>query len=162
MPRLKADAVEVFIYRRVGRRVEFLALRRRANRRLPGVWQPVTGKIERGESAFAAARREVREETGLLPTRWHCLETAAFYFDMRHDAFTVLPLFAAEVGPSARVRLSREHDAWRWESGRTAGRRYRWQAQRAGLAAVRKEVLRGGPLARALEIVTPGPAPRRR
>jgi len=161
MPRLKADAVEVFVYRRVGRAVEFLALRRHPSRRLPGVWQPITGKIERGESAFDAARREVREETGLVPRRWHCLESATFYFDLRHDAFTVLPLFAAEVDAGARVRLSREHDAWRWEKGRGAGRGYLWHAQRAGLAAVRREVLRGGPLARALEI-DPTARPRRR
>jgi len=53
MPRLKADAVEVFVYRRIGRAVEFLALRRHPSRRLAGVWQPITGKIERGESALS-------------------------------------------------------------------------------------------------------------
>jgi 8-oxo-dGTP pyrophosphatase MutT (NUDIX family) len=152
MPRLEADAVEVFVYRRVGRKVEFLSLRRALNRRLPGMWQPVTGKVERRESAFDAARRELHEETGLESSRWHCLETASLYFDPRHDRFTALPIFAAEVAASARVRLSPEHDAWRWESGPRAGRAFLWNAQRAGLAAVRREVLGGGALARALEV----------
>jgi dATP pyrophosphohydrolase len=34
-----------------------------------GVWQSVTGSLEWGETAAAAAAREVREETGLDPDR---------------------------------------------------------------------------------------------
>jgi len=40
-----------------------LLLRRRDP---PDYWQSVTGSLEWGESAFAAARRELREETGLV------------------------------------------------------------------------------------------------
>ena len=73
-PRSRCPFIEVHLFRRAGRRVEFLCLRRARTRRLPGVWQPVTGKRRRGETAFAAARREVREETGLEPRRWWALE----------------------------------------------------------------------------------------
>jgi dihydroneopterin triphosphate diphosphatase len=41
---------------------EFLLLERR---RPPGFWQSVTGSMEWGETADAAARREVIEETGI-------------------------------------------------------------------------------------------------
>ena len=41
---------------------EFLLLERR---RPPGYWQSVTGSMEWGELADAAARREVSEETGI-------------------------------------------------------------------------------------------------
>ena len=41
---------------------EFLLLERR---RPPGFWQSVTGSLEWGELADAAARREVIEETGI-------------------------------------------------------------------------------------------------
>ena len=37
----------------------------------PGFWQSVTGSLEWGESAAAAAAREVREETGLDPAGLH-------------------------------------------------------------------------------------------
>jgi dATP pyrophosphohydrolase len=143
--------IEVYVFRRRGRRVEFLCLRRGRVRFLPGVWQPVTGQRRPRESGLAAAVREVREETGLTPLRWWALETVTMYFDPAADVVHALPLFAAEVGPAARVRLSAEHSAHTWLGAAAAGRRYIWQAQRTGLAAVRREVLRGGALAKALE-----------
>ena len=76
MPAIRCSHVEVYLFRRRGGKVEFLTLRRSPNRRkLPGVWQPVTGKLERGERAWASAAREVLEETGLKPRRWWTLES---------------------------------------------------------------------------------------
>jgi 8-oxo-dGTP pyrophosphatase MutT (NUDIX family) len=151
--RVLSTHVEVYLFRRRARRVEFLALRRAKGRRvLPGVWQPVTGKRLARETARACAAREVFEETGLRPRRWWGLETATLYFDAVADALCVLPLFAAEVGAGDRVRLSDEHDAHRFVSSREAARRFLWESQRRGLDAVRREVLRGGALARALAL----------
>jgi dATP pyrophosphohydrolase len=144
--------VEVFVFRRRARRVEFLCLRRAASRRLPGVWQPVTGGLRRGERALRGAAREVREETGLVPRRWWALEGVSLYFDAPANVARVLALFAAEVGARETVRISREHTAWAFLPARRAGARYLWQAQRRDLEAVRREVLRGGPLARALDV----------
>lgn len=143
--------IEVHLFRRRAGRVEFLCLRRAAGDHLPGAWQPVTGRIERAETALAAAVREVREETGLSPRRWWGLESVTVYFDVRADEVRALPLFAAEVAATDRVRLSVEHTDAVWLPAPAAGRRYVWEAQRTALAAVKREVLRGGPLARALE-----------
>lgn len=151
MPLERPRHIEVYVLRRRAGRVEFLCLRRAAGEWLPGAWQPVTGRIERAETALAAAVREVREETGLSPRRWWGLESVTVYFDVRADAVRALPLFAAEVTAGDRVRLSAEHTDAVWLPAAAAGRRFVWEAQRAGLAAVKREVLRGGPLARALE-----------
>jgi dATP pyrophosphohydrolase len=152
MPKLLMTHVEVYVFRRRARRVEFLCLKRAAGRVLPGAWQPVTGKLERRESAVRAAARELREETGLEPRRWWALESVTVYFDAAADAIRVLPLFVAEVGARDRVRLSREHVAFAWLPARAAGARYVWEAQRRGLAAVRAEVLANPKLARVLEL----------
>lgn len=160
MPEIRCTHVEVYLFRRRGRRLEFLALRRSPGRHLGGVWQPVTGKIVRGETAFDAARREVLEETGLRPKAWWCLETMTTFFDVASDSIRLLPLFAAEIGPRDAVRLSREHDAKRFASPRTAAKLYLWDTQRRGLEAVRREVLGARALSRALAIETPPRAGR--
>jgi 8-oxo-dGTP pyrophosphatase MutT (NUDIX family) len=129
---------------------------------LPGVWQPVTGTIRRGESFLRAAAREVREETGLNPARWWLLETPAFYFDRTTGALCALPRFAAEVAPGEPVRRSPEHSDHAFVSARTAGRRVLWDTQREGLRALTRQVLRGGPLAQALEVSPRKPARPRR
>ncbi len=153
MPTLSSTHVEVYVFRRRGRRVEFLLLRRSADRRtLPGVWQPVTGKRLARERMLAAAVRELREETGLTPRRWWALETVTLFPDTERDAIVALPLFAAEVDARVRVRLSREHDRSAWLGIGEAARRVLWQSQRRGLEAVRREVLGSARLASALEV----------
>ena len=143
------------MFRRQGRRVQFLALRRRPGGSLPGVWQPVTGKLTSGEPVARGALREVREETGLLPRRLWRLERVSAYYDPRKEAIRIVTAFAAELPARAPVRISREHTAHRFLTAREAARRFLWDSQRQGLAAVRDQVLRGGPRARALEIEVP-------
>lgn len=153
VPALRSSHVEVYLFRRRGRRIEFLLLRRSPDRRtLPGVWQPVTGKRLARERMLAAAMREVREETGFVPRRWWALETMTLYPESQADAIMAVPLFAAEVDPRRTVRLSREHDAAAWLGAREAARRVLWESQRRGLAAVRREVLASTRLAKALEV----------
>lgn len=55
----RPESVLIVIYTEGG---DFLLLERR---RPPGFWQSVTGSLEWGELADAAARREVIEETGI-------------------------------------------------------------------------------------------------
>lgn len=162
MPAFKSTHVEVYVFRRRRGRVEFLALRRAAGRTLPGVWQPVTGGVRRGERSLAAAVREVREETGLSPRRWWALESPTVFFDAIADTIEVLPLFATEIAPDDVVRLSSEHDQHAFLPAREAGARFLWESQRRGLDELRRAVLENVPLAEALAVTAPAPAPRRR
>ena len=155
LPRVLAISctqVEVHVFRRRGKRLEMLLIRRSPQRSLAGVWQPVTGGIEMRESAIAAAAREVLEETGLTPIRWWALEHMAAFYDVAGDRIRVVPVFAAEVAWTDPVQLSHEHDRYAFMSLAAASERVLWATQRAALAAVHDEVLSGSAGGAAREI----------
>lgn len=149
---LACKQIEVYLFRRRGRRVEFLLLRRSAERTLALVWQPVTGGIEKGEAAYVAAAREVREETSLTPIRWWALQRLTAFYQPSSDAIHVVPVFAAEVAWTDPVHLSHEHDRYAFVRAAIAAKRVLWETQREALKAVQAEILRGGPGADARDV----------
>ena len=164
---ISCTQVEVHVFRRRGKRLEILIIRRSPQRSLAGVWQPVTGGIAQRESAISAAVREVLEETGLTPIRWWALEHLAAFYDAAGDRVRVVPVFAAEVAWTDPVQLSDEHDRYAFVTLATARRRVLWATQRAALAALRDEILSGSAGGAAREITarvaaSKRPASRRR
>lgn len=144
--------VEVYVFRRRAARAEVLIPRRSPERTLPGVWQPVTGGIERAEPAYSAAAREVLEETGLTPLRWWALSHLTSFYEPARNEIRLVPGFAAQVAVADPVQLSPEHDRYAFVSLATASRRVLWDTQRHSLAALAREVLRGGAHAEARDV----------
>ncbi len=53
---------------------------KRSSSYLTGTWQPISGRIEKGEKAWEAALREIKEETGLTPDRFYSTnQVESFY-----------------------------------------------------------------------------------
>jgi lipoyl(octanoyl) transferase len=98
-----------------------LLLRRTPER--GGFWQPVTGRIEAGESAQAAAERELGEETGLPgPVRAldyrHAFALSPDVNRVREGSLVVAEevAFGAPLAGAGEPRLSREHCQHAWLS----------------------------------------------
>jgi dATP pyrophosphohydrolase len=129
MPSASVRVVDVYPYRRAGPAgAEFLLLHRAAGTRYEGTWRMVGGKIEAGEAAWEAARRECREETGCAPDPLWTLPSVNAFYEWRADRVNLCPAFAAEIdGPPA---LDDEHDAFAWVPAAEAADRLAWPEQK--------------------------------
>ena len=138
MPRLRSNLVAVYVVRATERGVELLMLQRPANHRFADAWQTVGGHIEerRGETAWQAARRELREETGLTASRWWRIDRPETFYNPENDTIYFVPAFVALVAPEAEPTLSDEHQAWRWQTPETAAASVDWAAMRESLLLV--------------------------
>ncbi len=103
----------------VGADGRVLLLRRSASR--GGFWQQVTGRIERGESPEAAARRELLEETGadvpVIPLEYrHAFALDPSLNRVRPGALALVEetAFAARLPPGFAPVLSDEHAEHAW------------------------------------------------
>jgi dihydroneopterin triphosphate diphosphatase len=88
----RPESVLVVVYNHAG---EVLMLERT---RPAGFWQSVTGSLEHGEAPLTAARRELREETGLTTSVVDCHTV---------NEFTILPAWRARYAPD--TEKNREH-----------------------------------------------------
>lgn len=83
---------------------------------LKGTWQMVSGAIKEGESAPAAALREVFEETKLVPHRLYSADAVEIFYKKSADKILFVPVFIAFIDAlEAKVQLSpEEHDDYEW------------------------------------------------
>lgn len=111
-------------------------------------WQPVTGKIEPGESPIEAATRETAEETG-ASVRVEDLElTQSFLIEGtwaarygREWIFTDEIDFAAHIDSGSTIRISpEEHDDFGWFTFEEAYERVHWSDDREMLERVQRRV----------------------
>jgi dihydroneopterin triphosphate diphosphatase len=113
----RPESVLIVIYTVAG---EFLLLERR---KPLGFWQSVTGSLEWGETADAAARRELVEETGitqgvLCNLQWTQVYEILPSFGKKYAPGVTRNLehaFALKLAQRVPVHLSeREHVQYRW------------------------------------------------
>jgi dATP pyrophosphohydrolase len=146
--------VEVCIFRFEGDHAEFLLLHRQPEERVyPNTWQFVTGTVDGGESALAAAQRELREETGFVPKGFWVLPCINSFYDSRQDLVHLNPVFAAQVEPGAIPRLSQEHDLYEWVTREKALQKLLWQGQQEALDLVQRSIIRGEEVMRISRII---------
>ena len=117
--------------------LRILLLHRAPGRIFPGIWQPVTGRLEEGEGIVAGALRELVEETAIgadgIETVYGLDQVNLFHAD-HVDALMAEAVFAAELRPGTEARLSEEHDEQRWLTPAEASEMVVWPAYRSAIA----------------------------
>lgn len=131
----RVATVDVYPIRRIGDTWEALVMRRAAGTRCTGAWETVHGRIEPHERPEQAARRELREETGLEAERLYNVAVQPFYLHQWGEV-TLAVAFAAVVPAHAAIATSDEHDTAEWLTVPDAISRYAWPRSRTALAEI--------------------------
>lgn len=77
-----------------------------------GEWEPISGRIEAGETPEQAAIREVQEETGQRITKVTLYDSFSFIREPSKEQLLGFTFFAKTDSDS--VEMSDEHDSYRW------------------------------------------------
>lgn len=122
-----------------------MLLLRRATEVLRDQWCHVAGGIEAGETAWQAAMREVREETGLNVLRLFSADYTEQFYEAARNVVTIVPAFVAYVDSTQTVHLNAEHSAYRWVSFSEADALVAFGGQRRLYEEVRREFVDRAP-----------------
>lgn len=141
---VRCTMISVIALRGSGARTRMLLVRR-ASRHLDGLWSYVAGHVETGETAWQAARRELAEETGLVPLELYATSFCEQFYDVGANCIQVVPAFVARIAAEAQVRLNGEHSAFRWVTLARAADELPFGSQRDLLAHVRREFVERAP-----------------
>jgi 8-oxo-dGTP pyrophosphatase MutT (NUDIX family) len=126
--------VAVFVTRKGG--AEVLVVHRSPQQ--GSYWHVVAGGVETGESAAAAAARELQEETGLVAEVEAGVEVVEYVYSLTEEpadrralydpavAAVAVTCFRATAPDEWEPALDWEHDAYRWCSPREAFDTLRW------------------------------------
>ena len=138
----RSQSIQTYIFQRNNGTPKFLLLKRTVDH--GNFWQPVTGRLEAGETWHDAAVREVREETGLrghiedLNYRHSFLVDPSFW--KQHPEFAIkvneessFLMDATGIDPDSVVLNPEEHDAYEWVDYETAMNRIIWEGNKKAL-----------------------------
>ena len=135
MSNIKSRVVDCYIYHKDSSGLKFLILKRSEKKIYEHLWQGVAGKIEKGEEAWQAAIRELKEETGLDPKNMFVADHVSRFYEVFGDRINLVPVFGIEV-KSLDVKLSSEHVAFKWVEFKEAFSTLVWNGQKEGIQTV--------------------------
>ena len=135
MIKIITRVVDCYVFNLLDNDPSFLILKRNHNKIYEHLWQGVAGKIEKGETAWQTAIRELKEETGLDPYRMFVADHISKFYEVKGDRINLVPVFGIEVN-SKDVILSEEHIEYKWVNFNEARDILAWNGQKEGLEVV--------------------------
>ena len=125
----KKRLIDLYPYKIVKDRPEFLLLKRAKGKIYQGQWRMIGGKVEPGETSWQAALRELKEETGLVPVQFWTIPSVNTFYEYKSDTVHHIPAFAAEIKFNEIPDLDDEHTEFEWLSLEGAVSRITWPEQ---------------------------------
>ncbi|MGC8653192.1 MAG: NUDIX hydrolase [Candidatus Kryptoniota bacterium] len=152
MAKVDISIVEVVVFRRRPE-VEFLVLKRSDHEDIyPGIWQIISGGIERRERAYETALREIREEIGMVPVHLYNTPLTNVFYSYQKDKVNLSAVFAAEVSRNSKIMLSNEHSSYRWLPEIKAKKQLVWPGQKEAISTVYEYILKNRRTSKLLEL----------
>ena len=135
MTKVLVRVIDAYVYSYENNKLSFLLLKRSKTKIYEFLWQGVTGKIEKGELAWQAALRELKEETGLTAYKMFVADYVSKFYEKHGDRINLVPVFGIEV-INKKISLSEEHCNFKWLSFKKAHDKLTWDGQKKGLKVV--------------------------
>ncbi|HOK63719.1 MAG TPA: NUDIX pyrophosphatase [Bacillota bacterium] len=132
--------VQVFVFCKAPS-FKVLILKRTPNR--SGYWQPVCGGVDSGEELIEAALREIVEETGIENVKSIIdLEYTFTYKESKNGVLMHMQdfCFAVEVENIVDIKLSDEHEEYKWCSYSEAKAYLKWEHNLIALKKLMQKV----------------------
>jgi dihydroneopterin triphosphate diphosphatase len=130
MPRVVSDIVDIYVFRRLNARVQFLLLQRRPDVALPHTWQAFHSQVRVGDTTIETVIQAVKDLCGLNVSQIFSADYVNQFYDEGRDALVLAPVFAVNVSPQAPIDLAPDFRDAAWFDRDEATARLAFSGQR--------------------------------
>ena len=143
---IRSFSIAAFVCSREKKNGYYLILKR-CSKYLKDSWQMVSGRIEKRETAWQAAIREIKEETGITPDALYSSNKIESFYEIEQNCINLVPIFIAFVDRKKTiVKLSDfEHDKYKWVTAADAQNYLIWDNHVELIQYIEKEFIQKKP-----------------
>ncbi len=137
MTKIITRVIDCWVINRSFSEIRFLIMKRNVGLQYEGIYHCVHGKIKKNETAWKAALRELKEETGLIPNDLYVTDFTSNFYEVKQDRFNLVPVFVADV-KNTSVKLSKEHSEFNWLTFEEAIEQVAWENHKKAIEIINK------------------------
>ena len=125
--------IDAVVFRRISDNVQYLLIKR--TEKLGNFWQFVTGGNEGKETLIETLKRELKEELSITENQIKSIIENVHYFEWLTKSNELIKeyCFGVEINSDADIKLSEEHDEFKWCNIEEAIRLLKWDGNRTAV-----------------------------